>query len=117
MEKTILILEDDKDILDVMVYILEGEGFRVISTQESVSTAFVRKLRPALILLDNRLADGFGYDLCLSLKNDPSTCCFPVVLVSATNRLPELAETSLADAYLNKPFDLGELVRLVRRYA
>jgi hypothetical protein len=42
---------------------------------------------------------------------------FPVILVSAANRLADLAGTSMADAFLNKPFNLGELGRLTGGYS
>lgn len=116
MAKTILIIEDDEDILDMMSYILQDEGFQVVSSVETVAITYIQDLKPALILLDNRLGDGFGRDLCLKLKADASTNHIPVVLVSAVNQLANLAEQSGADAYLNKPFDLEELVSLVRRF-
>ncbi|WP_374950007.1 response regulator transcription factor [Mucilaginibacter sp.] len=117
MAKKILIIEDDPDILDMMTYIVQGEGFHVITSMGTVSVAYVQEINPALILLDIRLADGFGRDLCLKLKNDPATRHFPVVLVSAVNQLAQVAEDSNADAYLNKPFDVDELVLLVRKFA
>ncbi|MEO3402876.1 response regulator [Mucilaginibacter sp. CAU 1740] len=117
MAETILIIEDDQDILDMMTYILQDEGFRVISSMESVAVAYVQEIAPALILLDNRLADGFGRDICRKLKKDPATAGIPVVIVSAVNQLEQVAEESGADAYLPKPFDLEELVAMVRRFA
>lgn len=117
MVKNILIIEDDPDILDMMTYIIQEEGFRVITSIGAVSVDYVQEINPALILLDNRLADGFGRDLCFKLKHDSATRHYPVVLVSAVNQLAQVAEESSADAYLNKPFDLDDLVKLVRRFA
>lgn len=117
MPQNILIIEDDPDILDMMTYIIQDEGFHVITSMGTVSVTYVQEIDPVLILLDNRLADGFGRDLCLKLKNDPATRHYPVVLVSAVNQLAQVAEDSSADAYLNKPFDLSELVLLVRKFA
>ena len=116
MAKTILIIEDDKDILDMIAYILLDDGFEVVRSQDNVSTGFVCGIAPALILLDNRLADGFGSDLCLKLKNDPSTCHIPVLLVSATEQLSKVAGDSGADGFLDKPFDLSDLVAIVRKF-
>ena len=53
------------------------------------------ELGPALILLDDRLASGFGCDLCLKLKNDPTTHRIPVVLVSAIKELEQVARTKV----------------------
>ena len=70
-----------------------------------------------VILLDNKLTDGFGYELCLELKKNPTTRKFPVILVSAVNQLANIAEESGADGYLNKPFDLVELTSIVRSFS
>ena len=79
MAKTILIIEDDKDILDMMMYVLQDEGFQVVTSQEGVSRDYLLRHDPALILLDDRLAAGFGRDLCMKIKKDPATrrCCRP----------------------------------------
>lgn len=100
----------------MMTYILQDEGLNVVSSTETVPVSSVQEIAPSLILLDNRLADGFGRDLCLKLKKDPATVQFPVVIVSAVHQLAHLAEESGADAYLKKPFDLEDLVAIVRRF-
>ena len=116
MAKNILIIEDDPDILDMMSYIVQDMGFSVVSSTAGVAVEEVRKISPVLILLDNRLADGFGHDLCRKLKEDPATAHFPVILVSAIQQLAQLAADSGADAYLNKPFDLEDLVAIVHKF-
>ena len=116
MENTILIIEDDKDILDMMTYILNDDGFRVVTSLDVVSLTYLKELNPSLILLDNRLTEGFGRDLCIKIKSDNFTRHFPVILVSAVKELAQIAAESGANAYLYKPFDLEELVSLVRRF-
>ncbi|MFD2146243.1 response regulator [Mucilaginibacter antarcticus] len=114
--KTILIIEDDQDILDIMTYILVHEGHHIISATNGQMLKRLGKIQPALILLDNRLSDGYGSDMCLSLKSDPKTAHFPVILFSANSGLAEMAGACKADAYLAKPFDLNELTELVKRF-
>jgi len=69
-----------------------------------------------LILMDNRLNDGFGKDFCKKFKSDPGHSQFPVVLMSANPGLEEMALENYADGYLKKPFDITELLELVKRY-
>ena len=113
----ILIIEDDKDIQDLMVYILRDEGFQVVALAETISLQDILERDPALILLDDRLAVGRGRDLCRKLKNDPLTRRIPVVLVSAVKDLGEVAAACGANAYLPKPFDLDELVAITQRFS
>lgn len=100
----------------MMMYVLQDEGFQVVTSQEGVSRDYLLRHDPALILLDDRLAAGFGRDLCMKIKKDPATRRIPVVLVSAVKELAQISQASGADAYLNKPFDLVELIALARRF-
>jgi two-component system, OmpR family, phosphate regulon response regulator PhoB len=116
MAKTILIIEDDRDILDIMEYILADEGFKVISATSAAPLSKLSDIRPTMILLDNRLADGLGKDFCREIKLSPDTSHLPVIIVSASRDIESLARESLADGYIAKPFDLNELLDTVNRY-
>jgi len=116
MSKKIIVIEDDPDILDIMTYILSEEGYEVLASPDSKPLDDVLELQPMLILLDNRLTDGYGQDFCRRFKSNPETRHFPVVLVSANAGLEEMTRDSLADGYLKKPFDIAELVELVKRF-
>jgi DNA-binding response OmpR family regulator len=116
MAKIILVIEDDPDILEMMSYILREEGYEVFPSLINVSRDYISDLSPSLILMDNRLGEGYGRDFCRKLKDDPATSHFPVVLVSAVTDLAALAGNSGAAGYLNKPFDLTELLDVVRSF-
>ena len=116
MSKKIIIIEDDPDILDIMTYILSEEDYEVIASTDSKPLDEVLLHEPMLILLDNRLTEGYGQDFCARFKSNPETRHFPVILVSANTALEEMARDSLADGYLKKPFDIVELVELVKRF-
>jgi DNA-binding response OmpR family regulator len=117
MPKTIIVIEDDPDILDMMIYILKDEGYEVIGSVDCRPLDDIFKYQPDLILLDNRLPDVSGKDACLKLKEDAETRHIPVVLVSAHQNLQQMAGESMADGYVSKPFDLEELLATVRRFA
>jgi two-component system phosphate regulon response regulator PhoB len=116
MKKTVLIIEDDQDILDMMSYILEDAVYDIINATDSKPLGKLRSINPALILLDNRLTDGYGYDFCKKIKLDPITSSIPVILVSAANKLEEMSAMHFADGYLKKPFDLDDLVNIVKKF-
>jgi DNA-binding response OmpR family regulator len=116
MPKTILVIEDDRDILDLMRYILSDEGYLVISATNSEPLSKLPELQPAMILLDNNLIDGSGRDFCKQLKSDPSSRHIPIVLFSANAKLEEMARESGADDYLKKPFDLEDLLNMVKQH-
>lgn len=116
MPKTIIIIEDDPDILDMMTYILKDEGYDVIGSMDCSPLANLQTCKPDLILLDNRLPDVSGGDACRKLKEDAATKHIPVVLISANQHIEQLAGESLADSYVSKPFDLEELLVVVRHF-
>jgi two-component system phosphate regulon response regulator PhoB len=117
MPKTILVIEDDLDILDMMIYILKDEGYDVTGSTDCLSLDKVLQIQPDLILMDNRLRDSSGKDECRKLKEDAATADIPVILVSANQYLSQLAAESFADGYISKPFDLEELISTVRLFA
>jgi two-component system phosphate regulon response regulator PhoB len=118
--KKILVIEDDKDIRDTIVYILEEEQYEVISSEDSKILKSIHSIKPDLVLLDNWLtdwkSDANGQQLSKELKTDPSTSHIPVIIISAVSNIKEIAEAGLADGYLRKPFDLTELVSIVKRH-
>jgi DNA-binding response OmpR family regulator len=120
MAKKILVIEDDKDIRDIMTYALESEGYEVISSDNSRILKFIDRHRPDLILLDNWLtewkSDANGQQLSRELKSDPKTSHIPVIIMSAVNNVAELAREGLSDGYLKKPFELKELFGIVKKH-
>ncbi|MDF2431959.1 MAG: hypothetical protein JWP44_1590 [Mucilaginibacter sp.] len=120
MAKKILVIEDDKDIRDTIVYILEEEQYEVISSGDSKILKTVSTIRPDLILMDNWLtewkSDANGQQLSRQLKTNPSTSHIPVIIISAVSNIKEIAEEGLADSYLQKPFDMGELLIMVNKF-
>jgi len=120
MAKKILVIEDDKDIRDTMVYVLEEEKYEVVSSDNSRILKRLDEIKPDLILLDNWLtdwkSDASGQQLSKGLKSDPATSDIPVIIVSAVNNIEEITKEGNADGYLKKPFDLTELVAVVKKH-
>ncbi|HEY2583716.1 MAG TPA: response regulator [Mucilaginibacter sp.] len=120
MTPKILVIEDDKDIRDTIAYILEEEKYEVISSGDSKILKSINTLKPDVILMDNWLtewkSDANGQQLSKELKSNPATSHIPVIIISAVSNVKEIAEAGLADAYLKKPFDVVELVDMVKKF-
>jgi two-component system phosphate regulon response regulator PhoB len=110
MPKKILIIEDDRDVLDTMKYILEDEVYGVIGFSKGQSLAEIIRLEPQLILLDERLPENRGHKLCASIK------AHPVILISAVMYLESIAAGCKADNCIKKPFNLQDLPSQVNFY-
>jgi DNA-binding response OmpR family regulator len=118
-EKTILIVDDEPDIVVLLAMILEQEGFRpvVCSNGTEALEALGRGVVPAAVLLDLMMPGMSGFQLCRLLKSRPDLRDIPVAVLSARTQALDRyrAEDSGADVYLTKPFDIGEVVDCIRR--
>ena len=116
----IMVIDDDTDIRETMVYALEDSNYEVVSCEDGRMLKSLDKYKPDLILLDNWLSewksDPNGEQLSRQLKSDPATSHIPVIIVSAVNNVKEIAEAGLADGYLRKPFDLKDLLKMVEKH-
>ncbi|GMV14193.1 MAG: response regulator [Myxococcales bacterium] len=114
---TVLVIEDEHDIQDVLEYNLRAAGFDVLkATQGGEGLRMARESRPDLVLLDLMLPDTSGMDVCRSLKSEAATRRVPVVMVTARNdEIDRVVGFELgADDYIVKPFSVRELVLRVR---
>ena len=115
--KKLLIIENDRDTLDVMSVILEDNDFEVVESQKKISLREIERISPDVILIDHLLDDGFGSDLCLEIKSTPATKNIPVILYSASYKIEQLAHDNYADAFIAKPFDLNNFLQIVNELA
>jgi CheY-like chemotaxis protein len=116
MDNKIVVIDDDKDILDVIQFILAEEGYSVVMYDRLESLEKIAEQKPSVILLDNKLGGVYSTDFCLSLKSNQLTKHIPVILVSASDSLEQLSKQCNADAYLSKPFDLKDFIKIVKHY-
>ncbi len=111
MSKKILVLDDNRDILDIVNEVLSYENFEVRTT--SISTNILEMARdynPDLVILDYLLADGNGGEICKQIKADEGLSHIPVIIFSAyINRNVDYPSFG-CEAVIPKPFDLNELV-------
>ena len=113
----ILVIDDDKPILEVVKTILGMEGYDVetISNWPDVFEK-IKKYKPDLVILDIFIAGADGRVICKDLKKSKTTAHIPVILFSATKRLEDYTKDSNAQGYIKKPFNTKELIDIVKDF-
>src|SRR5215510_15833539 len=120
----ILIADDDQAVLDLLVELLQEQGYEVSSAKDGVDAlSLVSSFEPDVVISDVVMPGLDGLELCRRLKDDPRTANIPVLLVSGRMNTPEDGIKGLhagADDYLELPFRNEELLvkaaRLVERH-
>lgn len=116
--RTILIIDDDQDQVDVLAYRLKQHGYRTYSAETGrYGMQVALDQLPNLILLDLRLPDTDGFHICQSLADDPATCFIPVIILSGMER-PDIIRRSRAAGcqyYVRKPYDPNALLILIEQ--
>jgi CheY-like chemotaxis protein len=115
MNKRVLILDDDIDILQICTIVLKKKGFDVQTLNNSTQViSQVHSYQPDVILMDNWIPGPGGIEATRMLKLDPATQDIPVIFFSANSNVTQLAREARADYFLQKPFDITELEGIVQ---
>lgn len=113
----ILAIDDDEDILTILNIIFVEEGYDFVLMNTGATLEQIRILHPDLILLDVRIA-GFhqtGDNICAEMKAQKDLADTPVILLSAEHELRRLAQNCGAEGFLEKPFNLHELLWKIKQ--
>ncbi|MFE2292822.1 PleD family two-component system response regulator [Streptomyces sp. NPDC059452] len=115
----VLVVDDNKVIRQLIRVNLELEGFEVVTAADGVECLdLVHRVRPDVITLDVMMPRLDGLETASGLRSDPRTRHVPIAVISACT--PYEVDAGVAagvDAFLAKPFEPSELVRMVRRLA
>jgi DNA-binding response OmpR family regulator len=113
--KKILIVDDNELIIEVMTYILENKGYKVMAlTNGDEVFNKVRINHPDLVILDDDLPGMAGREICQLLKLNLSTKNLPVIMCSGNETIDEsLQQDGAPNDILHKPFDIDVLVNKV----
>jgi CheY-like chemotaxis protein len=115
MNKRVLILDDDIDILQICTIVLKKKGFDVQTLNNSSQVVSqVRSYQPDVILMDNWIPGPGGIEATRLLKQEPDTQDIPVIFFSANSNVTQRAREARADYFLQKPFDITELEGIVQ---
>ncbi len=116
-KETILLIEDEKNIVELVQYNLEQSGFKVLkAARGNDGLDQARKNKPALIILDLMLPELDGIEICKILKQNDSTAHIPIIILTAkSTESDKIVGLELgADDYVTKPFSPKELAARVK---
>ncbi len=116
--KKVFVAEDDQAIQEIITIILEGENYKVIVSDhgDKVIDEIVQE-KPSLILLDIWLSGHDGGKIAKRLKSQEATKDIPIIIISANNATEKIAQAVGADGFLLKPFNIDDLVAIVKKHA
>lgn len=117
MLKKVLIVDDDKDILEGIAIVLEIEGYSVETITKGEETyKKVDEFKPDIILLDIRMSGSDGRAICRRLKAEGRWKSIPIIMVSADQSAKGSSLAYGADDFLAKPFDTQDLVAVIKKF-
>ena len=114
----LLVVEDEQDIRDLLIFNLQKEGFKVESTDNGDSAlSLIRKNNFDLVLLDLMLPGIGGFDLTRILKNDKKTSEIPILMLTAKGEESDIVKGLElgADDYMTKPFSIKVLLARINK--
>lgn len=117
LKPLILIVEDEVDLVTLLKYNLEKEGFRVLAANDGEEALLLaNEQTPHLVLLDWMLPLMSGLEVCRQLRRNPKTREIPVIMLTARGEEADKVRglNSGADDYISKPFSPTELVARIR---
>ena len=117
MDDTVILVEDETDVVDLLRYHFKKAGFKVeIANSGDAGLAAIRARRPDAIVLDLMLPGMTGLEVCRALKAESETAAIPVLMLTARSEVKDRVkglETG-ADDYVTKPFSPKEVVLRVQ---
>jgi DNA-binding response OmpR family regulator len=116
MKKRILITDDDEGVQDIFKLIFERAGYDVEVLGEAMTILENNYNYPDLFVLDRQLSGQDGLKVCKFLKSQNSTRNIPVIIVSATPGIGKLARDAGADDFIEKPFQIKDLLGVVEKW-
>lgn len=116
MKKKILITEDDPGIQDVFRIVLERAGYDVQIYSNGSALMEDNFERPDIFILDRQLFGTDGLQICRHLKSSEASRSIPVIIVSATAHLNNVIQNIGADDFLEKPFNVKELLNKIAKH-
>lgn len=117
MDKTVLLIEDEPNIIEAISFILSRDGWRVATHSNGVdAVSAVGARKPDLVILDVMLPGRSGYDILRDLRAAEDTANLPVLMLTARGQTKdrEMAESLGASRFMAKPFSNSEVLEAVR---
>lgn len=115
--KKILIADDNENIREALTYLLEDEGYKLSLAKDGAETLRkVKEFRPDILFLDIMMPEINGYDVCRTIKTDPSLKNTYVIMLTAKGQVSEQERGKEvgADEYIVKPFSPMEILTKIK---
>ncbi len=120
MEKTrILIIEDDRDNMDLMRFMMERQGYEVLEAYDGrEGLEMARTMLPHLALVDLAMPEVDGWTVIRELKRDPATQQIKIVVVTVRSLVEDRlrAQEAGCDAFITKPMSMAQLAEVVSQF-
>ncbi|WDF54507.1 response regulator [Mucilaginibacter sp. KACC 22063] len=115
--RRILAVDDDKDILEIIQFILEDSGYQVDTLSDGRKVyEKISEQKPDLILMDIMLGTADGRDLCRNIKAEDGTHHIPIIMISASHNVGDVLRQDCApDDFISKPFDINVLLNKIQK--
>jgi CheY-like chemotaxis protein len=111
MEKQVLIIDDNADLLMMLTALLKTKGYAItVSENADNIIQLIKEVKPDIILMDMLLSGADGRELCKLIKGDVSIASVPLVMLSAYPQAVTECMAAGADAFIEKPFDMKVLL-------
>ncbi|MFN0135163.1 MAG: response regulator [Phycisphaerae bacterium] len=117
--KTVLIADDNRQILELLEAYLDTLGVSVITAADGKAALdAIQSRRPDLVLLDVMMPKLSGFEVCRAMKGDDALSAIPVIMVTALNEVGDVdrAKEFGADEFLSKPVNKHDLLDRVRKH-
>jgi two-component system alkaline phosphatase synthesis response regulator PhoP len=117
MTPRILMVDDEKDIVDLIAYNLEKEGYETLKALDGEKALqLVRTKTPDLVVLDLMLPGIQGLEVCKRIRKDPETAFIPIIMLTAKGaEIDKIVGLEVgADDYITKPFSVKELLARIK---
>lgn len=117
--KTVLIADDEQDIVETIQFMLEAEGIEcLIAFDGEKALNLAKNHNPDLIILDVMMPKINGYKVCRLLKFDKKYKEIPILMVTARSQEEDklIGNETGANEYITKPFEINEIVDKVKTY-
>ncbi|HEX9614382.1 MAG TPA: response regulator transcription factor [Bacteroidota bacterium] len=117
MNSTVLLVDDEKDILELLKYNLQKEGFRTLTASNGKEALALASRKPDLVVLDVMMPQMDGWEVCKSLRQNPVTARIPIIFLTAKDdEIDEVVGLELgADDYITKPVRIRTFLARVKR--
>jgi CheY-like chemotaxis protein len=112
---TVLVVDDDPEIVEVLAEALADDGYAVLAAVDGAALRVAHEAQPDVILLDIMMPNMDGIEVSTRLHADPQTAHIPIIAMSAYQQMDTLEEQMGAQGRLRKPFEFKEMYALIAR--